>query len=72
MTSEQFVYWLQGFIELNGGKLPTKEQWASIEDHLKTVFHKVTPTVPYPNITSPYIVNPASPVSPLPPNTIIC
>ena len=43
MTSEQFAYWLQGFVEINGGKQPTKEQWQIIQDHLKTIFHKVTP-----------------------------
>lgn len=42
MTSEQFAYWLQGFVELNGSE-PTAEQWQSIKDHLKTVFMKVTP-----------------------------
>lgn len=44
MTSEQFAYWLQGFVELNGSE-PTAEQWQSIKDHLKTVFVKVTPEV---------------------------
>ncbi|WP_440466889.1 hypothetical protein ACKI1H_27060 [Pseudomonas sp. YH-1] len=44
MTSEQFSYWLQGFVELNGSE-PTAEQWQSIKDHLKTVFVKVTPEV---------------------------
>lgn len=44
MTSEQFAYWLQGFVELNGSG-PTPEQWQSIKDHLKTVFVKVTPEV---------------------------
>lgn len=44
MTSEQFAYWLQGFVELNGSE-PTPEQWQSIKDHLKTVFVKVTPEV---------------------------
>ena len=67
MTSEQFVYWLQGFIELNGGKLPTKEQWALIESHIKTVFHKVTPPLGPVTSPSPYI-----PSNPFPPNTIIC
>jgi len=42
MTPEQFTYWLNGFAELNQGA-PTLEQWQSIKDHLKTVFHKVTP-----------------------------
>lgn len=39
-----FVYWLQGFIELNG-KAPTQEQWNSIVEHLKLVFDKVTSEV---------------------------
>lgn len=43
MTAEQFAYWLQGFAELNNGALPNETQWRSINDHLKTVFHKVTP-----------------------------
>lgn len=43
MTPEQFTYWIQGFVELNDGKMPTPEQWQSIQDHLKTVFRKITP-----------------------------
>jgi hypothetical protein len=44
MTPEQFTYWLQGklegrkIIDLEGDELKT------IQDHLNTVFHKVTPT----------------------------
>lgn len=45
MTAEQFAYWLQGFVELNAGKMPTPEQWRLIGDHLKTIFHKVTPFI---------------------------
>lgn len=45
MTPEQFTYWLQGFVELNGGKVPTPAQWKSIKEHLTEVFHKVTPPV---------------------------
>lgn len=78
MTPEQFAYWLQGFAEMNGDKLPTYEQWKMIKEHLGIVFRKVTPplTQPYP------IVNPIQPANPLapyqatpgqfPPNTIIC
>lgn len=44
MTKEQFVYWLQGFAELNETP-PTAEQWQSIKEHLQTVFQKVTPPV---------------------------
>ncbi|HCE8553420.1 TPA: hypothetical protein NHR88_003877 [Pseudomonas aeruginosa] len=42
MTPEQFAYWLQGFVELNGA-LPNETQWLQIKDHLKIVFEKVTP-----------------------------
>lgn len=46
MTPEQFVYWLNGFAELNPSmEQPTAEQWKSITEHLKTVFVKVTPEV---------------------------
>ncbi len=44
MTPEQFTYWLQGFAELNSAP-PSPAQWKSIQDHLKTVFHKVTPQI---------------------------
>lgn len=54
MTSEQFAYWMQGFVELNGAS-PTDEQWQSIKDHLATVFVKVTPTI------GPIIASPALP-----------
>jgi hypothetical protein len=45
MTSEQFCYWLQGYFELNVGKLPDlgRLQAATIRDHLNLVFNKVTP-----------------------------
>lgn len=43
MTPEQFAYWLQGYSEI-AGQAPTAEQWQVIQDHLKTVFNKVTPT----------------------------
>lgn len=47
MTPEQFVYWLQGFIELHEG-VPTAAQWKSIGEHLAAVFVKVTPPVGQP------------------------
>lgn len=50
LTPENFVYWLQGFVEMNGGKRPTKEQWKMINDHLQLVFlkidHNVKPQIP--------------------------
>jgi hypothetical protein len=53
MTPEQFAYWLQGFAELQK-KPPTVAQWQTIQDHLHTVFHKVTPPIigqPQPGIS---------------------
>lgn len=48
MTPEQFCYWIQGFFEIEGGAIEhhalTFEQVRTIRDHLKEVFHKVTPT----------------------------
>lgn len=47
MTADQFCYWLQGFFELKktidhrDGATP--ETMKMIEDHLQTVFKKVTP-----------------------------
>lgn len=51
MTPEQFVYWLQGYAELQiGNDEISLDQWKMIKDHLKEVFHKVTPTyLPIPN-----------------------
>ena len=42
MTPEQFAYWLQGHIELNGAAMPTQSQWDSIVEHHRTIFTKVT------------------------------
>jgi hypothetical protein len=42
MTPENFVYWLQGFVEVEN-KVPDERQWEIIKDHLREVFHKVTP-----------------------------
>jgi hypothetical protein len=63
MTTENFAYWLKGFVEINGTE-PNKEQWQIIKDHLELVFKKETPfyngfniqptIVPYDNgVTSP-------------------
>lgn len=57
MTPEQFAYWLQGFVELNGS-LPSETQWLQIKDHLKLVFEKRTPS--HPAYQSPVIGIPQS------------
>jgi len=51
MNTEQFAYWLQGFVELHGEQ-PTQDQWSAIKDHLKLVFEKKTPAY----TTTPYIM----------------
>jgi len=48
MTTENFAYWLKGFVEINGTE-PNKEQWQIIKDHLELVFKKETPFYPTPN-----------------------
>jgi hypothetical protein len=42
MTSEQFTYWLQGFLEVSGQTVITAEQTQIIKDHLNLVFEKKT------------------------------
>lgn len=43
MTSVNFAYWLQGFIELHGSP-PSAEQWETIKRHLALVFqHEIDP-----------------------------
>lgn len=38
MTPEHFCYWLKGFGDLSvGGQAPTKEQWDTIMERLKSV-----------------------------------
>lgn len=79
MTPDQFTYWLQGFVEMNGGKAPTKQQWQIIKDHLKLCFNKVTPHYPPFGIrhglidaTNPVAIGTA-PVDPMwPPYKITC
>lgn len=47
MDQPSFAWWLQGWVELNGGAQPTAEQWEVIKEHLALVFTKVTiKTVP--------------------------
>lgn len=54
MATNDFAFWLQGFVELNGGKMPTPEQWQMIVEHLATVFNKVTPPLKMPGSVIPY------------------
>jgi len=51
MNHDQFTYWLQGFVEMNGGNMPNEWQWRMIKDHLQTCFVKVTSTYPQSPVT---------------------
>lgn len=53
MDAQAFAYWLQGFVEMNGGKQPTPEQWKMITEHLQLVFTKVTPKLGEPKPHTP-------------------
>ena len=46
MRSDQFVYWLQGYFELQGtNQVLTPEQVQIIKNHLKLVFlHEIDPS----------------------------
>lgn len=43
MKPESFVYWLQGFVELNPQAMLTLTQWQIVKDHLALVMQKETP-----------------------------
>lgn len=43
MNTDQFAYWLQGYSEITGGRMPSESEWQIIQDHLKLVFVKKTP-----------------------------
>ncbi len=76
MTSEQFVYWLQGFAEIHNPRTLSEEQWTVIKDHLKLVFDKQTPDRTNPGLfpscppTNPYTIRPDT--GPWQPGTVIC
>jgi hypothetical protein len=69
MTPEQFTYWLQGKLEGRKPNTITVDEIQQIQDHLNTVFHKITPT--YTPIIQPTYTYPQK--NPLdPPYTITC
>jgi hypothetical protein len=43
MTPENFVYWLQGYLEVSEAKEISPEQLQVIKDHIKLVMEKKTP-----------------------------
>lgn len=46
MTPEQFVYWLQGFLEVQDPKVLDERQTQILKDHVALVFTKETPARP--------------------------
>jgi hypothetical protein len=64
MSPEQFAYWLQGFAELTEGTPPTPEQWKSINEHLQTVFVKLTPQLGMPRTIGPVFADTARHLTP--------
>ena len=43
MTQEQFIYWLQGFMEINNPEMLGVRETQIIKDHLALLFDKKTP-----------------------------
>jgi hypothetical protein len=43
MTAENFVYWLQGYLELSEGNFLSPKQVKIVKDHIGLVLKKVTP-----------------------------
>ena len=44
MTERDFVYWLQGFLEVSQASTMNEQQVQIVKDHLALVLTKVTPT----------------------------
>jgi hypothetical protein len=87
MTPEQFVYWLQGFMEMADPQTLTEAQVKMLKEHLALVFAKKTNTladltikdfqVPYqehPAQMPPYVMPQPQTVDPMPkpPYTVTC
>jgi len=65
-----FVYWLQGFLELSGTKNLNEEQVKILKEHIKLVLDKKTPNYSQPFTTplnhQPFIINPPNiPMTPI-------
>jgi hypothetical protein len=43
MTPENFVFWLQGFLEIAKPETITSQQIQIINDHMRLVLQKITP-----------------------------
>lgn len=59
MNERDFVYWIQGFLELTGATSLDEAQVAQIKEHIKLVLTKKTSTIPpqsriFPNHSTKY------------------
>jgi hypothetical protein len=55
MTPEQFIYWLQGFLEIADPKKLDKNQIEIIKDHIALVMTKETPNRGSTQLQPPYL-----------------
>ena len=58
MTAQEFVYWLQGSMELGNQITFDQNQVQIIKDHLSLVLKKETPTRSFPMTNIPNIGSP--------------
>lgn len=70
MTSRDFCYWLQGFLEVAKPQALTAEQTALVQSHLSMVFvHEIDPSFPAKQqgaLTAAHLTAPAKPGEPVP------
>lgn len=43
MNERDFIYWLQGFLEISNTNKLTENQVKMIKEHIALVLHKITP-----------------------------
>ena len=53
MSPENFVYWLQGFLEISGAPDMSEQQLRIVRDHLELVLSKETPVYTQPTPSAP-------------------
>lgn len=59
MTSQDFCYWLQGYLEVSNPALIKEKELAIIKEHLNLVFSKVTSGgLGGAGLTNPFVPNP--------------
>jgi hypothetical protein len=59
MEALQFVYWLQGALELGQQKALSEEQVKIVQDHINLVLRKVTPGYNLPQMPSAPVIRPS-------------